>query len=220
MWEDCTVKTGKSQVYPRMKAHGSYGTIEGMIGSIHGEVQGAVRDTIIVKTAAGVGYRLFVMTTVLAGAQVGEQVELWTHLAVREKAHDLYGFASKEELHWFELLLTVSGIGPRSALAVMNSADTKTLESAIAGQDATVLSQAVGIGKKTAEKIVLELKEKVEPQEIASDGGAHDGELVEALVSLGYSAKEARDAARAVPKELTSAEDRIREAIRLASGTR
>ena len=191
-----------------------------MIGSIEGEVQGAIRDTIIVKTASGIGYRIFVMTSVLAGTTAHEQVSLWTHLAVREKSQDLYGFETKEELHWFELLLTVSGIGPRSALAVMNSADPRTLEGAIASQEATILSQAVGIGKKTAEKIVLELKEKVEPNEVASEGGAHDGELVEALMSLGYSAKEARDAARAVPKELTSAEDRIREAIRFASGTR
>lgn len=190
-----------------------------MIGWVEGEVVGTVRDTVIVKTASGVGYRIFVMTSVLASAQIGERIGLWTHLAIREKAHDLYGFATKEELYWFELLLTVSGIGPRSALAVMNSADTKTLESAIAAGDATVLSQAVGIGKKTAEKIVLELREKVEPSANA-EGGAHDGELVEALMSLGYSAKEARDAARAVPKELTSAEDRIREAIRLAAGTR
>lgn len=189
-----------------------------MIGWVEGTVAGAVRDTVVVNTAGGVGYRLFVMSTVLASAQVGERVGLWTHLAVREKSHDLYGFAHKEELHWFELLLTVSGIGPRSALGVMNSADTKTLEGAIAAQDATILAQAVGIGKKTAEKIVLELKEKVEPS--ASTEGAHNGELVEALMSLGYSAKEARDAARAVPQELTSAEDRIREAIRLASGTR
>jgi holliday junction DNA helicase RuvA len=191
-----------------------------MIGSIDGEVQGVIRDTVVVKTASSIGYRLFVMTSVLTSAHVGSRISLWTHLAVREKAHDLYGFTTKEELHWFELLLTVSGIGPRSALAVMNSADTKTLEAAIAAQDAAVLSAAVGIGKKTAEKIVLELKEKVEPGAGNIPGTAHDGELVDALMSLGYSAKEARDAARAVPKELTTTEERIREAIRLAAGTR
>lgn len=191
-----------------------------MIGSIEGVIKGAVRDTIIVATEAGIGYRVFVMTDVLAKVQEGDRISLWTHLAVREKAHDLYGFETKEELHWFELLLTVSGIGPRSALAVMNSADPKTLSAAIGAQDAAILSQAVGIGKKTAEKIVLELKEKVEPQEGDAGAPGHDGEIVEALVSLGYSAKEARDAAKAVPRELETTEERIREAIRLASGTR
>lgn len=191
-----------------------------MIGSLEGTVKAVVRDTIIVATGSGVGYRLFVMTDVLAKVSEGDRIFLWTHLAVREKAHDLYGFETKEELNWFELLLTVSGIGPRSALAVMNSADPKTLTAAIVAQDAAILSRAIGIGKKTAEKIVLELKEKVEPQEGGVEVNAHDGELVEALVSLGYSAKEARDAAKAVPKELATTEERIREAIRLASGTR
>jgi Holliday junction DNA helicase RuvA len=141
-------------------------------------------------------------------------------MAVREHAQDLYGFESKEELRWFEMLLTVSGIGPRSALAVMNSADTKTLATAIVRQDAEILSRAVGIGKKTAEKIVLELKEKIDPTEAGSIPEGADGELVEALMSLGYSTKEARDAARAVPKGLETFEERVREAIRLASGTR
>ena len=191
-----------------------------MIGSIEGVVKGVVRDTIIVKTEAGIGYRLFVMTDVLAKVNEDDRISLWTHLAVREKAHDLYGFETKEELHWFELLLTVSGIGPRSALAVMNSTSTATLAAAISAQDANVLSQAVGIGKKTAEKIVLELKEKVEPASDSAAANGNDGEIVGALISLGYSAKEARDAASAVPKDLETVEERIREAIRLASGTR
>lgn len=191
-----------------------------MIGSIEGVVKGAVRDTIIVKTEAGVGYRVFVMTDVLAKVNEGDTVSLWTHLAVREKAHDLYGFESKEDLYWFELLLTVSGIGPKSALAVMNAASADALRTAIGSQDATVLSQAVGIGKKTAGKIVLELKEKVEPADASSESGTHQGEIVEALVGLGYSTKEARDAAIGVSKELETTEERIREAIRLASGTR
>jgi len=191
-----------------------------MIGSIEGDVKGVVRDTIIVATGQGVGYRLFVPTSLLAKASEGDHVSLWTHLAVREHAHDLYGFETKEELRWFELLLSVSGIGPRSALAVMNSADTNTLATAISTQNAEILSRAVGIGKKTADKIVLELREKVGAQESGAEVQSSDSELVEALVSLGYSTKEARDAARAVPKELEAIEERIREAIRLAAGSR
>lgn len=192
-----------------------------MIGCIEGEIKSALRDSLIVATKGGVGYRLFVPTSLIAKAVEGAHVFLWTHLAVREHAHDLYGFETKDELQWFELLLTVSGIGPRSALSVMNSADTATLNTAIITQDAGILSRAIGIGKKTAEKIVLELKEKVGGTEDVMKGvSGHDSELVEALISLGYSAKEARDAAQAVPKDIETIEGRIKEAIRLASGTR
>jgi len=189
-----------------------------MIGYIKGVVVATIRDTVVVDTGA-LGYRVRVPTSTLATTHEGASVALWTHLAVRENAHDLYGFETREELQWFELLLTVSGIGPRSALAILNSADLRTLEEAITQNDASVLARAFGIGRKTAEKIVLELKEKV----VATDNsatGASDGEVVEALVSLGYSLKEARDAARALPKDIDGAENKIREALRIASGTK
>lgn len=189
-----------------------------MIGSVSGSVQATIRDTVLITTG-GVGYRVHVPTTTLARAQEGDSLMLWTHLAVREHAHDLFGFETRDELAWFELLLTVSGIGPRSALAVLNSADIKTLEDAIAGNNPAILARAIGIGKKTAEKIVLELKEKVVPRSSA-DGGASDGDVVDALVGLGYTLKEARDASRTLPKELEGTEARIREALRIVSGTK
>ena len=190
-----------------------------MIGHIRGTVLSAIRDSVVIE-AGHLGYRVRVLAPTLTNAREGAELSLWTHLAVRENSHDLYGFESKEELQWFELLLTVSGIGPRSALAVLNSADIQTLESAISGNDASVLARAFGIGRKTAEKIVLELKEKVVATPGSAGAGASDGEVVDALVSLGYSLKEARDTARAIPKELVRAEDRIREALRLLSGTK
>lgn len=189
-----------------------------MIGGLRGSVQATIRDTVLVNTGS-ISYRVHVPTATLARVHEGDTLELWTHLAVRENAHDLFGFETREELTWFELLLTVSGIGPRSALAVLNSADGNTLEDAIVHNDPSVLLRAYGIGKKTAEKIVLELKEKVVPH-AERNGPSPDGDVVDALVGLGYSLKEAREAARAVPKELESAEARIREALRLASGTK
>lgn len=189
-----------------------------MIGYISGTIRATIRDSLLVDTG-GVGYRVHVPAGTLAQAHEGAQAELWTHLAVRENSQDLFGFETREELHWFELLLSVSGIGPRSALAILNSADIHTLEGAIAHNDASVLARAFGIGRKTAEKIVLELKEKVDLTD--SEGvRANDGEVVDALVSLGYSLKEARDTARAIPKDIDGAEARIREALRIASGTR
>ncbi|MFQ5540721.1 MAG: Holliday junction branch migration protein RuvA [Candidatus Paceibacteria bacterium] len=188
-----------------------------MVGHLAGTVKAIIKNTLVVGTESGVGYRVHVPTALLASTAEGDMVSLWTHLAVRDNAHDLYGFVSKEELAWFELLLSVSSVGPRSALSIMSSADILTLESAIVNNDALVLARAFGIGRKTAEKIVLELKEKVEPAD-GTRAGVNGGEVVDALISLGYSAKEARDAARAVPKNIEGTESRIREALRQAAG--
>lgn len=189
-----------------------------MIGSLDGTVRGVVRGTVVIDVN-GVGYGVSTPAATLSKAKDGEALFLWTHLAVREKAHDLYGFETKEELSWFELLLTVSGIGPRSALAIMNAVDTKTLERAIGRNDASVLDRAFGIGKKTAEKIVLELREKVGTVEEGVSEGV-DGDVVDALVGLGYSLREAREAVRAIPTNLEETTERIREAIRIASHTK
>lgn len=184
---------------------------------MRGTIQGLLRGTVVIDVN-GVGYRVAVTAATLTSLAEGQEVLLWTHLAVRENSQDLYGFMNKEDLQWFEMLLTVSGVGPKSALAIVNAVDTATLQSAIGRNDHTALSGTYGIGKKTAEKIVLELREKVgalEPRGTSVAGT--DGEVVDALLSLGFSAKEARDAAREIPKGLTSTEDKIREAIKLAS---
>lgn len=188
-----------------------------MIGHIQGPVLAMIRDTVVVDTGT-LGYRVRIPAMVLSKTKEGETIALWTHLAVRENAHDLYGFETREELRWFELLLTVSGIGPRSALSIMNSADIGTLESAIAKNDASILTRSFGVGRKTAEKIVLELREKIEPKNGESAAGGSDGDVIDALIALGYSVREARDTARALPKNIEGTEKRIREALRIASG--
>lgn len=187
-----------------------------MIGSLDGVVRGIVRGVAVIDVN-GLGYGVFIPASTLSKAEEGARIFLWTHLAVRENAHDLYGFETKEELSWFELLLTVSGIGPRSALAIMNAVDVKTLERAIAAGDASTLDRAFGIGKKTAEKIVLELKEKVGvPGDLERVSGS-DVDVVEALVGLGYSAREAREAVRSLPKDISGTEARLREALRASA---
>jgi len=190
-----------------------------MIGSVNGVVKGAIRDTLIVDVA-GVGYRVAVPVATLTNAKEGDPLFLWTHLAVRENAEDLYGFETREELSWFEMLLSVSGIGPKSALSILNSVDPKSLQEAIARNDPGGLSKTFGIGKKTAEKIVLELRGKTAAGEGARGESGSDGDVVEALVGLGYSLREARDAVQALSKEHVTPESRLREAIRLASRTR
>lgn len=188
-----------------------------MIGSLDGTVRGIVRDSLILEVS-GVGYRTAVTAVTLTRAKEGSKMFLWTHLAVRENSQDLYGFETKEDLLWFELLLTVSGIGPKSALGIMNQVETSSLEQAIARNDPSGLSKSFGIGKKTAEKIVLELREKVGSTGSVESGS--DGDVVDALVGLGYSQREARDAVHSLPKDLKTPESKIREAIKIASHSR
>jgi Holliday junction DNA helicase RuvA len=184
-----------------------------MIGYLEGEVK-AVRPTYCVVLTAGIGYKVFTLKEALLRYTAGSQVEFWTHLAVREDAQDLYGFSSDDELKFFELLLTVSGIGPKSALAVLDTVSIETLRSAVSQNRAEYLTKVSGIGKKTAEKIVLELKDKIGTvSENASLKG--DEEALEALRALGYSSGEARDILRKVPSEFSNANDRIREALKL-----
>ena len=190
-----------------------------MIGYIEGSVM-ALRPTDCIVLTAGIGYKISSTKEMLLGLSVGSRAQFWTHLAVRENSQDLYGFVSQEDLRFFELLLTVSGIGPKSALAVLDTVSVETLRSAVSTGRAEYLTKVSGIGKKTAEKIVLELRDKVG---IAADGSSAamkgDEEALEALRALGYSSNEARDTLRKVPSEFSNANDRLREALKLL-GTR
>lgn len=187
-----------------------------MIGSLRGRILGTFRSDLLVEVG-GVGYRVSVTADTLTSVEEGDEVLLYTHEAVRETADDLYGFIEKEDLQWFELLLSVSGVGPKSALAILNAVDRRSLERAVAQNDPKSLSAAFGIGKKTAEKVVLELKEKVGSIAVSTDVPSSDTDVVDALVGLGYSVKEARDAVRALPRSTTGTEEKIREAIKIAS---
>lgn len=191
-----------------------------MIGYMEGEVR-AVRATYCIVLAGGVGYKVFTTKEVLARLQAGTSTSFWTHLAVREDILDLYGFALEEELRFFELLLTVSGIGPRSALGILDVAPVETLRSAISGGNAGYLTSISGIGKKTAEKIVLELRDKVG---LGIEGSvsalAEDIDTLDALRALGYSAQEAREALRKVPNDIENSNERLREALRTLGSRR
>lgn len=186
-----------------------------MIGHLQG-ITTAVRAGFAIISAQGVGYKVFMTREMLATLKPAEEVSMWTHLAVRENILDLYGFSSEEELRLFELLLTVSGIGPKSGLAVLDIATVETLRTAIAGGNASYLTKVSGIGKKTAEKIVLELQDKVGAIVEGSAATLHgDSEALEAMRALGYSQAEARDALRKVSSEIEGSSDRLREALRI-----
>ena len=186
-----------------------------MIGHIEGEVR-AVRSTFAIIGAGGIGYKVALTKEALAELRPETTASLWTHLAVREDALDLYGFRNEEELRIFELLLTVSGIGPKSAMAVLDVATVETLRSAISQANASYLTEVSGIGKKTAEKIVLELKDKIGASSAESKHALKgDQEAQEAMRSLGYSQNEARETLRKVPHTIVNSNDRLREALKI-----
>ena len=185
-----------------------------MIGWLAGEAK-TLRETHLILDVSGVGYKVYALKEMLRRTTVGSQVALWIYTAVREDTLDLYGFADEAELRLFEQLLTVSGIGPKSALAVLDIASVETLKSAISAGNASYLTNVSGIGKKTAEKIVLELKDKVGKGESMPGVLKSDEEALEAMRSLGYSAAEARDALRKVAPEVEGGSARLKEALKL-----
>lgn len=187
-----------------------------MIGSIKGKIILKTDKFLIVETG-GVGYKLNVSTDVLSKAKkTGEEISLWVHTHVREDTLDLYGFLDRTELEFFEMLLNVSGIGPRSALAILGIASIATLRKAIGTGDTSYLTKISGIGRKTAEKIVIELRDKIGEEK---GGSSLQGELdaLEALKSLGYSQNEAREALKKVSGD-TDTNTKIREALKILGG--
>lgn len=167
-----------------------------MIGSLRGQV--ILRtDKFLVLEAGGVGYKVYATPDALSKSKSSDkEVLFWTHTHVREDSIDLYGFLDREELAFFEMLIGVSGIGPKSAVALLGITNVDTLKKAIGTGDTSYLTKVSGIGKKTAERIVIELKDKLEDFE----GPGLQGEVdaLEALKSLGYSQHDAREALKKV----------------------
>jgi Holliday junction DNA helicase RuvA len=191
-----------------------------MIASLHGKIQARSADSLILDVG-GVGYRVRVTTGTLASlGAVGSDAQLFTHLHVREDDLSLYGFATEEELRLFEKLLTVSGIGPKVGMGVLSNASPETIRYAIAQGNAEVLTAIPGIGKKTAQRLVLELRGKIDVSGLGeiSELSPIDEDVMNALINLGYSAAEARRAARAVPANAKTIEERVRIALQNLGG--
>lgn len=171
----------------------------------------------VIVDVQGVGFRVFCgVETLQKIPEKGGKVNFWTHHAIREDSHELYGFLHKEELEFFDMLIEIPGIGPKSALGVMALAPLDTLKRAIAAGEITYLTKVSGIGKKMAQKIILELREKLAGQsETSGSDLAGDADVLEALISLGYSRQQARSALQKVPSSIISTNDRIKEAIKI-----
>lgn len=172
----------------------------------------------IVIDVNGVGYKVFSTPDNLLSLKSGKETTFWIYTAVKENAIELYGFPSIKELEMFELLITVSGIGPKTALGVLGVTSSEALETAISSGDSSHLIKVSGIGKKVAEKIVMELKDKLETlpdHKGASISMSSDADAIEALKALGYSQNESRDALKKVSKDFSSTNDKIREALKI-----
>ena len=193
-----------------------------MIASLDGTVGAVALDSVVIEVG-GIGYRVFAAPSVIAAAAPGSRLKLHTYHLVREDQQALYGFRTSEELGFFNLLLTVNGVGPKVALAIVGSRPPADLQLAIMAQDQAVLVSIPGIGKKLAERIIFELKEKVAAAGVSVSGpsvagqAASEGEIVAALQALGYSLCEAREASRLAVNDAAvgpGLEDRVKAALR------
>lgn len=185
-----------------------------MIAFLRGIIQSVLPSSIIVDVS-GIGYEVFVTDRMysLCASQVGQEFECVVYHHIRENALDLYGFASQQEKDMFCAFLSISGIGPKVALSILNAAPLSLLRQAIAEQDSVILTKVSGIGAKKAQKIILELQDV--DIDIASMGSesALDRDVVEALEGIGYSRSQIQRTLRALPDSAMSVEEKIKRAI-------
>ncbi len=168
--------------------------------------------------ANGVGYRIFAGPDVLRKAKTKEQFKLWTHLYLREDTIELYGFLEYAELEFFQTLIQISGIGPKSGLGVLAVAPLDTLKRAIAGGETSYLTQVSGIGKKIAEKIILELRDKLGKIGFSGEENVflkEEGDILQVLRTFGYSYSEARDAIKQLSPKIIGTQERVKEALKI-----
>lgn len=190
-----------------------------MIASIDGLVEEKSLDRTVINVH-GIGYEVFITNSTLSNLDSGKKTKLYIYEQIKEDAHDLYGFESLAEKQLFEKLLSVKNVGPRVAMAVLNIGQVETVKQAIAGGDTSLLQTAKGVGKRAAEQIVVELRDKVglisssnAEAIVGRSGDGDNDEAVEALLSLGYSIYDARTALTNIERSLPL-EERITMALK------
>jgi Holliday junction DNA helicase RuvA len=193
-----------------------------MIATLRGKITELGTRHAVVETS-NIGYKVFVTDDTLHGLKLGNEMPFWTHHSVREDAQDLYGFTTKKERDFFQLLITVSGIGPKSALNILSLVSSDILSGAIRTGSVAHLVKVSGLGKKTAEKIVLELKDKLGASGTGDDGVgmtadmSSDMDAIEALKALGYEADDAREALKKIDKGISDTGAKVKAALKMLS---
>lgn len=188
-----------------------------MIATLRGEIS-QIEDNALVVEVGGVGLRVFVPAPLRTKTKAGEMIFMFTHLVVREDALTLYGFESQADRDLFNILLGVDGVGPKVALSVLSTLTVDTIQRAIFADEADLLSSVPGVGKKTAQKMALHLKDKLKPTDALARVAAmadYDSEVLAALTALGYSVVEAQAAIQSLPK---NAPREVEERLRMALG--
>jgi len=199
-----------------------------MIGSLHGTVLQNNGDYILLEVG-GVGYKVFISGETAAELfsleidgsldnEDGKELFLYTHHVIREDARDLYGFRTEREVTFFQHLISISGIGPKSGLGILSIAPIDVLQSAIAAGDTSYLTKVSGVGKKSAQKIVLELQDKI-AKELELSGATdteynENSDVMDALLALGYQQTEARAAIKSISVDASSTQEKLREVLK------
>jgi holliday junction DNA helicase RuvA len=187
-----------------------------MIGTIKGVVEYR-EDPFLIVDVNGVGYKILVPTSVLAKTTIGDALKLYTHTHVREDVLELYGFIDPADLKIFSLLISVSGVGCRTALGIFSAGSRHAIVQAISTSDVTFFTSVPRLGKKNGQKIIIELKSKLGSYsdiDLSDEGGAEQAELLKALQAFGYSTKEAQDAVRGVNGKGETLEEKVRLALK------
>ena len=187
-----------------------------MISYLEGKILSRGKNSFVVLTGTGVGYEVKVAPGLLLQYSVGDSIKIFTYLQVREDSQDLYGVSSGEELDFFKTLVSVSGVCPKSALHILALGSLAEIKSAIVHGDLTYLTKVSGIGRKIAERIIVELKDKLEKTDAAvgNRDSSKLGDVVEALVEMGYSLNQARDAVKEIKTD-GDASKVLKEALKM-----
>jgi len=185
-----------------------------MIAYLKGQIKNKDERSVILLVN-NIGYQVNAAEHVLIKSKVGSELEVYTHMQTsqRDDTQELFGFISYEELIFFKKLISISGVGPRSALATLSIAKLATLKETIVSGDPSLLQKVAGIGKKTAERIIIELKDKI--KDISGTYNLVDGDLMGALENLGYRAEDIRSIINKIPSDIEDSSERLRTALKL-----
>lgn len=185
-----------------------------MIARLKGKIEYS-KDNYAVVDVNGVGYKVFLSAYTFGKVAGAGDIEIYIHTYVREDILALYGFLTLEELEMFELLISISGIGPKAGMGILSIATPKTIKTAILNEDSSILTKVSGIGKKTAERVILELQNKVADLSVGDKEEATvDVDAIEALMIMGYTNMEARKALKSVSSEMKDVGARVKEALK------
>lgn len=181
-----------------------------MIASLTGQIQIIEKDALVIAVG-GVGVRVFVPKTVMENVGVGQPISLHTHLIVREQELSLYGFTALDDLRLFTTMLTVRGIGAKVGLAILSTLSPELIQTAVMQEEAVILQRVPGIGKKTAQAIIFQLRDKIDFSQLSSAPLVSDvdADVIDVLTTLGFSIVEAQTAVQKLPRNITAVDERV-----------